>query len=263
MPLQHISNLTLLAMNRPARNHTVALLEKLRERIPGLVLRTTFICGFPGETQEQHDELVDFCKDFRFERMGAFTYSEEDGTPAAEYPDQVRAVRLFSLPHVNYCFRKTSELIGLAHVATFDSMSFAIDNLSVHRTVMASGFSEFQLVENFDLQHNCPQVRVTVDVQVDEEERLRRRDKLVSLQQRIGEVWARSMVGRTLDVLVDGVDEDGVMVGRTEYDAPDIDHQVLLTDSDDPTVPRLEAGQMRKVTITDNITFDLVGMPVA
>lgn len=65
MPLQHMSNLTLLAMNRPPRAHTEALLTKLRERIPGLALRTTFISGFPGESAEQHRELVDFVKAFR------------------------------------------------------------------------------------------------------------------------------------------------------------------------------------------------------
>lgn len=89
MPLQHISNLTLLAMNRPPRDYTQALLEKLRARIPDLALRTTFIAGFPGETEEQHRELVDFCRSFKFERMGAFVYSEEEGTPAHDFPSQV------------------------------------------------------------------------------------------------------------------------------------------------------------------------------
>jgi ribosomal protein S12 methylthiotransferase len=89
IPLQHITNLSLLRMNRPPRQHTEDLLYKLRDRIPGLALRTTFISGFPGETEEEHEELMKFCRDFKFERLGAFAYSEEDGTPAAEYPDQV------------------------------------------------------------------------------------------------------------------------------------------------------------------------------
>lgn len=91
IPLQHMSNLTLLAMNRPPRAYTEGLLRKLRERIPGLVLRTTFIAGFPGETDAQHRELVDFCKSFRFDRMGAFAYSQEDGTAAFNLPEQVRS----------------------------------------------------------------------------------------------------------------------------------------------------------------------------
>lgn len=77
MPLQHIDNLVLLAMNRPPREHTVNLLAKLRARIPDLALRTTFISGFPGETQAQHEALVAFARDFKFERMGCFVYSEE------------------------------------------------------------------------------------------------------------------------------------------------------------------------------------------
>ncbi len=71
MPLQHISNLTLLAMNRPPREHTEKLLAKLRARIPGLALRTTFISGFPGESDAQHRELVDFVKTFRWARVRA------------------------------------------------------------------------------------------------------------------------------------------------------------------------------------------------
>ena len=94
IPLQHITNLSLLRMNRPPRQHTEDLLYKLRDRIPGLALRTTFISGFPGETEEEHEDLMAFCREFKFERLGAFAYSEEDGTPAAEYPDQVeQAVR--------------------------------------------------------------------------------------------------------------------------------------------------------------------------
>ena len=94
IPLQHISNTVLLAMNRPPRQHTEALLRKLRDRIPGLALRSTFICGFPGEREEDHRELVEFCKSFRFERLGAFAFSEEEGTPAGAYPDQLpREVR--------------------------------------------------------------------------------------------------------------------------------------------------------------------------
>jgi ribosomal protein S12 methylthiotransferase len=97
IPLQHITNLSLLRMNRPPRQHTEDLLYKLRDNIPGLALRTTFISGFPGETEEEHEELMQFCRDFKFQRLGAFAYSEEDGTPAAEYPDQVpediRAIR--------------------------------------------------------------------------------------------------------------------------------------------------------------------------
>ena len=84
MPLQHASDPVLKRMQRRvARGPTEELLEKLRDRIPGLVLRTTFITGFPGETREQFDELVAFVKKWRFERVGVFPYSLEPDTPAA------------------------------------------------------------------------------------------------------------------------------------------------------------------------------------
>lgn len=96
-----------------------------------------------------------------------------------------------------------------------------------------------------------------------EEVRTGRRDELVALQQRVGEAWARRMVGAEIDVLVDGADADGVMVGRSQWDAPDVDPVVLLTESEEAGVPPLEAGQMRRVKVVDHITFDLVGQPVS
>ncbi|GBF99608.1 hypothetical protein Rsub_12072 [Raphidocelis subcapitata] len=186
MPLQHIDNLVLLAMNRPPRAHTETLLQKLRERIPDLALRTTFISGFPGETAEQHAELVSFVRGFKFERMGAFTFSEEDGTPAAELPEQV-----------------------------------------------------------------APELRV------------RRRDELVSLQQRISEGFAQSLVGRTIEVLVDAVDEDGTFIARTQWDAPDVDPLVFLSEAEDASLPRLEVGQMRRARIDGASIFDLEATVVA
>jgi ribosomal protein S12 methylthiotransferase len=84
MPLQHAADAVLKRMQRRvARGPTEELLGKLRERIPGLVLRTTFITGFPGETPEQFAELVEFTRRWRFERVGVFTYSLEPDTPAA------------------------------------------------------------------------------------------------------------------------------------------------------------------------------------
>jgi len=89
MPLQHISDRVLKRMNRPGRVHTERLLHKLWDGIPGLALRTTFITGFPGETEEDHRELCDFVRESRFAHAGFFAYSEEEGTPAATYGDQV------------------------------------------------------------------------------------------------------------------------------------------------------------------------------
>ena len=93
MPLQHADDQILKRMQRRVnRQETEALLAKLRERIPGLVMRTTFITGFPGETDDQFQELVEFVRKQRFERLGVFTYSYEPDTPAAKLPGQVAEV---------------------------------------------------------------------------------------------------------------------------------------------------------------------------
>lgn len=186
MPLQHISNLTLLAMNRPPQAHTQDLLHTLRDRIPNLALRTTFISGFPGESEADHRELVDFVRKFKFERMGAFAYSEEDGTPAAEFPEQL-----------------------------------------------------------------------------DPEERQARRDELISLQQRVGESWAKALVGTELDVLVDGIDEDGQLFGRTQWDAPDVDNVVFIGEPSEEGVAPAEVGQMRRMRVVGHSIFDLEAVPIA
>ena len=90
LPLQHCNAEILHDMNRTGdRASLTALIKKLREKIPGLTLRTTFITGFPGETEEQFTELAEFVKDIEFERLGCFVYSQEEGTPAALMPDQI------------------------------------------------------------------------------------------------------------------------------------------------------------------------------
>jgi ribosomal protein S12 methylthiotransferase len=98
LPLQHINDTMLRRMQRRvSRTATEELLAKLRGRIEGLVMRTTFITGFPGETDEQFEELVDFVRVQRFERLGVFTYSFEPDTPAAKLadhlPDEVKEAR--------------------------------------------------------------------------------------------------------------------------------------------------------------------------
>ena len=90
MPLQHANDRMLRRMQRRVdRGETEALLAKLRQRIPNLVMRTTFITGFPGETDAEFDELVEFVREQRFERLGVFTYSFEPDTPAAKLPDHL------------------------------------------------------------------------------------------------------------------------------------------------------------------------------
>ena len=90
MPLQHISDRILKDMNRHTDSTNIKeLIAKLRAAVPGLTLRTTFITGLPGETEEEFAELCQFVKDSGFERMGVFAFAPEPGTPAAEMPDQI------------------------------------------------------------------------------------------------------------------------------------------------------------------------------
>ncbi len=90
IPMQHCNEQILKRMNRGgSRESLSALVKKIREKIPGVILRTTMLTGFPGETEEQFAELCEFVKEMKFERLGCFAYSAEEGTPAATFEDQV------------------------------------------------------------------------------------------------------------------------------------------------------------------------------
>lgn len=90
MPLQHSEDTILKRMRRPGRQRdTRELVRKIRERIPGVALRTSLIVGFPGETEQDFDNLCEFVKELRFDRLGVFTYSKEEDTPASRLPDQI------------------------------------------------------------------------------------------------------------------------------------------------------------------------------
>ena len=177
MPLQHISDTMLKRMNRKHdRATTESILARLRDGIPGLVLRTTFIVGFPGETESEFAELLGYVETAKFERLGVFPYSFEADTPAAKLPGH--------LP---------------------------------------------------------------------EEVRAERRDRVMAAQQPIAFAFNESLVGRELDVLVDGPGEGpGLWVGRTFADAPDVDGVVHLEGSD------VEAGDLVPCTIVGSVGYDLV-----
>ena len=90
LPIQHCNDDILKRMNRKTtKQDIIDITNHLRERIPDITLRTTLICGFPGETEESHEELMQFVNDMEFDRLGAFAYSPEEGTKACEMPDQV------------------------------------------------------------------------------------------------------------------------------------------------------------------------------
>ena len=90
MPLQHASRNVLKLMKRGGTRESLEkLIARVREKVPGIAIRTTFITGFPGETEEDFEELIEFVQNCRFDNLGVFTYSDEEGTPAFDLPDKV------------------------------------------------------------------------------------------------------------------------------------------------------------------------------
>jgi len=175
IPLQHGSRETLKRMRRPANLEWVyGTIRKLRDAMPDIAIRTTFIVGYPGETDEEFEELVQFVRDMRFDRVGTFTYSYEIGTPSAELPNQVP-----------------------------DDVKQA------------------------------------------------RRDLLMQVQQDISLQRNQEFIGRTLPILVEGAN-DGLSVGRSYRDAPEIDGMVIVEGE-------LPVGEMVPVRITGAMVYDLVG----
>lgn len=177
IPLQHGHRETLKRMRRPANVEWVyQTVEKLRSAMPEIAIRTTFIVGYPGETDEEFDGLMRFVQDLRFDRVGTFTYSFEASTPSA-----------------------------------------------------------------------------TVSWQVPDEIKEARRDELMRVQQRISLEKNQEQVGRVLPVLVEGFG-DGVSVGRSYRDAPEIDGLVFVPGE-------LPLGEIVPVRIDGAMTYDLTGYP--
>jgi ribosomal protein S12 methylthiotransferase len=182
MPLQHINDRMLRRMQRRVnRASTETLLKKLREAIPGLTLRTTFIVGFPGETEAEFNELCEFVKETRFEHLGVFTYSLEPGTPAERLPDH--------LPE--------------------------------------------------DIKNE-------------------RRDRLMEIQQTIAFERVAKLVGKEMDVIIDGPDPEipGHMRGRTVMDTPEIDCFVRVKGKG------LNIGDMVQSRITGADDYDLMARAI-
>jgi ribosomal protein S12 methylthiotransferase len=130
LPLQHIDNTILKNMRRAiTERQTRKLLGQLRTKIPGLTLRTSFVVGFPGETDAAFQKLENFVQEIHFDRMGVFTYSREEGTPAYDLPDQIpaniaesRHDRLMEL-QASISLRKHQQLIGTVHTVLVDGES--------------------------------------------------------------------------------------------------------------------------------------------
>lgn len=140
IPIQHASNNVLKRMGRRTNQEQLrTMIARLREEIPDICLRTTLITGFPGETQEDHEELIDFVDDCEFDRLGVFTYSQEEDTPAALMPDQIeeevklkRQQELMELQQF-IAFEKAEAMIGQVLVVMIEG-KIAEDDVYVART---------------------------------------------------------------------------------------------------------------------------------
>lgn len=178
MPLQHISNSVLKNMLRHVtREETEALIQKIKEEVPGVIIRTTMLVGFPGETEADFEELKDFVQTMKFERLGVFPYSEEDGTYAAQkFADNVPA-----------------------------------------------------------------------------EVKQARADEIMEIQQQVSAELNRQKIGEVFKVIIDRK-EDDFFVGRTQFDSPEVDGEVLVTSEID-----LPKGTLVDVVITASEDYDLFG----
>lgn len=175
--LQHINNDVLKNMRRHiTKEETLALIRTIREKVPGIHIRTTLMVGFPGETEEAFNELKEFVREAKFERMGAFAYCEEDDTYAAK------------------------------------------------------NFSD-----------SIPQ-----------EVKESRLEKIMAIQEDVALESNQSKIGKTMTVVIDR-EEPNYFVGRTEFDSPEVDPEVLI-DKDD----RLTVGNFYDVEITDALPFELM-----
>ncbi len=178
IPLQHITDKMLGMMRRRiGKEETISLIKKIREEVPGIALRTTFLVGHPGETDEDFEELKNFVREYPFERMGVFAYSNEDDTYA------------------------------------------------------------FKMYED-----DIPQ-------EVKDE----RAAELMEMQQGISAELNQHWVGKNLKVLIDRK-EDEFFVGRTEYDSPEVDGEVLVSKN-----TSVEVGKFYQVKIVEATEFDLMG----
>ena len=142
LPIQHACDDVLKRMGRrTSKAQLIEIIEKLRKEIPGIALRTTLITGFPGETEKQHEELIEFVDEMEFDRLGVFTYSPEEDTPAANMPDQIdekvkedRQADLMELQQ-EIAFELAENMIGKEVMVMIEG-KLADENAYVGRTYM-------------------------------------------------------------------------------------------------------------------------------
>jgi len=179
IPIQHASDAILKRMGRRTnRQELLSIINKLRQEIPDIALRTTLITGFPGETTKDHEELISFIENVRFDRLGVFTYSQEEDTAAALMEDQI-----------------------------------------------------------------------------DETLKISRKDELMQAQQKIVFKLSEKMIGKEVEVLVEGkLPEDNVYIGRTYKDAPEIDGYIFIH-----YAKELNSGDIVRAKVAGANEYDLIG----
>ncbi len=179
LPIQHVNDRILKLMNRKSDGKSIrALIAKLRKEIPDVILRTTLIVGFPSETEEEFEELCDFVKESKFDRLGAFAYSAEDGTPAAKFKEQIA-----------------------------------------------------------------------------EEEKIRRQNKIMEIQQEVSKDLLSDRIGKTYECLIENITDDGkYFIGRSYMDVPSEDGVIYIEFN-----PEYMINEFVNVQITDSYEYDLVG----
>lgn len=177
IPLQHISDPMLKSMRRgTTKQKTIDLINKMRDKVPGLAIRTSLICGYPGETQKDHEEMLEWIENTKFDRLGVFTYSHEENTFAHALKDDVPA-------------------------------------------------------------------------KIKQE----RANAVMEIQMGISQSLNDKRVGQKLKVLIDRKEKTG-FVGRSEFDSPEVDNEVIIETSD-----YLRIGDFVNVQITDANAYDLIG----
>ena len=182
MPLQHINDRILSLMNRNITSNEIhSLINTIRKKVKDISLRTTLIVGFPSEKKQDFEELEQFVRQTKFDRMGAFTFSKQEGTKAAEMNDNISA-----------------------------------------------------------------------------SEKQKRLDSLTYLQQDISFSLNQEKIGKTFETIIDRK-EGEFFVGRTQYDSPEVDNEVLISIKENPT---LEIGNFYNILITDASDFDLYGKSI-
>lgn len=142
LPIQHADDEILKKMGRrTTKSQLIEIIQRLREEIPDIVLRTTLITGFPGETRTQHQELLDFVNEMEFDRLGVFTYSQEEDTPAADMPEQIseevkndRQAEIMELQQ-EIAFDLAEDMIGREIIVMVEG-KVADENAYVGRTYM-------------------------------------------------------------------------------------------------------------------------------